>query len=73
MDGGFQWPTDLVQEPPGEYVIKGTSWSNDTSPFVLRRIHPYEELLTRGMNLKMAFQIAAENETVVVPAGRFKC
>ncbi|MCU7871672.1 MAG: hypothetical protein KZQ91_02885 [Candidatus Thiodiazotropha sp. (ex Lucinoma borealis)] len=50
----------------------GTSWSNNTSPFVLRRIHPYEERLTRSMNLKMAFQIAAENETVIVPAGQFK-
>lgn len=49
----------------------GTQWSNPTYPFVLRRIYPYEERLTRGMNLKMSFQIVAEDETVIVPAGRF--
>ncbi|MES9992778.1 MAG: hypothetical protein ABW098_12540 [Candidatus Thiodiazotropha sp.] len=50
---------------------KGTHWSNPTHPFVLRRVYPYEERLTRGMNLKMSYQIAADNETVIVPAGRF--
>ncbi len=49
----------------------GTHWSNPTYPFVLRRIYPYTERLTRGMNLKMTFQIVAEDETVVVTAGRF--
>ncbi|MEW8506408.1 MAG: hypothetical protein AB2598_06865 [Candidatus Thiodiazotropha sp.] len=51
---------------------KGSQWSNPTYPFVLRRVYPYEERLTRGMMLKMSYQIAAEDETVVVPAGRFE-
>ncbi|MES9970428.1 MAG: hypothetical protein ABW092_10380 [Candidatus Thiodiazotropha sp.] len=51
---------------------RGTHWSNPTYPFVLRRIYPYEERLTRGINLKMNFQIVAEDETVVVTAGRFE-
>ncbi len=55
-----------------KYPIQtGTNWSNPTYPFVLRRIYPYEERLTRGMNLKMTYQIAAVDETLVVPAGRF--
>ncbi|MEW8658293.1 MAG: hypothetical protein AB2603_08165 [Candidatus Thiodiazotropha endolucinida] len=55
-----------------KYPLKnGTQWSNPTYPFVLRRVYPYEERLTRGMNLKMTFQIMGDDETVVVPAGRF--
>ncbi|MBT2971587.1 MAG: hypothetical protein KME56_16420 [Candidatus Thiodiazotropha sp. (ex Ctena orbiculata)] len=64
-----------IDDPPHwilKYPLrKGTHWSNPTYPFVLRRVYPYEERLTRGMNLKMTYQIASENDTVVVPAGRF--
>ncbi|MBT3059829.1 MAG: hypothetical protein AB2593_16795 [Candidatus Thiodiazotropha sp.] len=61
-------PPHLILKKP---LRKGTHWSNPTYPFVLRRVYPYEERLTRGMNLKMTYQIASENDTVVVPAGRF--
>jgi hypothetical protein len=64
-----------IDDPP-HWILKypmqtGTNWSNQTYPYVLRRIYPYEERLTRGMNLKMTYQIAALDDTLVVPAGRF--
>ncbi|MCB1773385.1 MAG: hypothetical protein KDI88_07190 [Gammaproteobacteria bacterium] len=50
----------------------GTSWSQETHPYVLRRIHPYTEKLARSINFKMAYQIGALDDTVEVPAGRFE-
>jgi hypothetical protein len=50
----------------------GTSWSNLTYPYVLRRISPYEQTLTRGSALKMAYQITQLDAEVDVPAGHFK-
>jgi hypothetical protein len=50
----------------------GTTWSQETHPYVLRRIHPYAETLAKGINFKMAYQIGALDQTVEVPAGRFE-
>ncbi|MEW8350034.1 MAG: hypothetical protein AB2687_17120 [Candidatus Thiodiazotropha taylori] len=50
----------------------GTSWSNLTYPYVLRRISPYEQTLTRGSALKMAYQISQLDAQVDVPAGHFE-
>ncbi|MCP3869047.1 MAG: hypothetical protein GY703_13285 [Gammaproteobacteria bacterium] len=50
---------------------KGTNWTNATHPFVLRRIHPYEEQISGGVNLKMTYQIMSLLDQVNVPAGQF--
>ena len=49
----------------------GSNWSQDTHPYVLRRLQPYEEQLAKNIEFKMAYQIGALNDTVEVPAGRF--
>ena len=50
----------------------GNTWSQETHPYVLRRLQPYEERLARNIQFKMAYQIDASNDTVQVPAGRFE-
>ena len=50
----------------------GSGWSQETHPYVLRRVQPYEETLAKSVTFKMAYQIAALAETVEVPAGRFE-
>lgn len=49
----------------------GNAWSNPSHPYVLRRLHPYEDNLASGINFKMAYQIKAMNDSVNVPAGLF--
>ncbi len=50
----------------------GTGWNSLTYPYVLRRISPYEESLSRGSALKMAYQITQLDALAEVPAGRFE-
>ncbi len=50
----------------------GTGWNTLTHPYVLRRISPYEETLSRGSALKMAYQISSLEAVAEVPAGRFE-
>jgi hypothetical protein len=64
-------------DPDPLWVLKrpyapGTSWNNLTHPYVLRRISPYEQPLTRGSALKMAYQITQLDASIEVPAGRFE-
>lgn len=66
-----------TKDPDPRWVLKrpyqtGTSWNSLTHPYVLRRISPYEETLSRGSALKMAYQITAIDALAVVPAGRFE-
>ncbi|MES9940831.1 MAG: hypothetical protein ABW104_13510 [Candidatus Thiodiazotropha sp. 6PLUC2] len=65
------------RDPDLHWVLKrpykpGTSWNNLTHPYVLRRISPYEQTLTRGSALKMAYQITRLDAVADVPAGRFE-
>lgn len=62
---------------PPRWILKrpfqpGNTWSNETHPYVLRRVQPYEEGLATGMRFKMAYQIGSLQERVEVPAGRFE-
>jgi hypothetical protein len=64
------------KDPDPRWVLKrpyqiGTGWYSLTRPYVLRRINPYEETLSRGSALKMAYQITATDAVADVPAGRF--
>ncbi|MCP4410928.1 MAG: hypothetical protein GY807_24945 [Gammaproteobacteria bacterium] len=64
-------------DTPQRWILKrpfqlGNTWSHETHPYVLRRLQPYEESLTKSVTFKMAYQIAALNDTVDVPAGRFE-
>jgi hypothetical protein len=60
-------PHWVLKHPPQP----GTGWNSLTHPYVLRRISPYEETLSRGSALKMAYQITALDAVAEVPAGRF--
>jgi hypothetical protein len=64
-------------DSPHRWILKrpfqpGNTWSQETHPYVLRRLQPYEESLTKSVTFKMVYQIAALNDTVDVPAGRFE-
>lgn len=50
----------------------GATWSSHSQPYALRRIHPYEDSLTRGVGFDMTYQLVADDDTVEVPAGRFE-
>ncbi|MEJ2592862.1 MAG: hypothetical protein P8178_15970 [Candidatus Thiodiazotropha sp.] len=50
----------------------GATWSNHSQPYALRRIHPYEDSLTRGVGFDMTYQLVANDDSVEVPAGRFE-
>jgi len=70
---------ELYPQPdrPLRWILKrpfqpGNTWSNETHPYVLRRLQPYEESLAKGINFKMAYQISALADTVDVSAGRFE-
>ena len=68
--------TPRFDEPP-RWVLKrpltpGSTWDHETHPYVLRRLHPYEESLTGSLRFRMAYEITAVDETVEVPAGRFE-
>ncbi len=54
------------------YPLKvGTTWQSTTHPYVLTRIIPMGETVRRSITLPMQYSIAALDETVDVPAGRF--
>lgn len=62
---------------PHRWILKrpfqiGSTWSQETHPYVLRRVQPYEETLAKSIKFKMAYQISALTDTVEVPAGRFE-
>jgi hypothetical protein len=50
----------------------GATWSSHTQPYALRRVHPYEDTLTRGIGFNMTYELVADDDTVSVPAGRFE-
>lgn len=64
-------------DTPPRWILRrplqiGNTWSHETHPYVLRRLDPYEESLTKSVTFKMVYQIASLNDTVEVPAGRFE-
>lgn len=70
---------ELKPQPdrPPRWILRrpfavGNTWSQETHPYVLRRLHPYDNRLARNIEFKMAYQIAALDDTVDVPAGRFE-
>lgn len=63
-------------DPEPRYVIKfpleaASEWTNISHPYVLRRVHPYGESLTRNVQFKMSYRVEATDAEVRVPAGRF--
>ena len=67
LDKARRW---ILKQP----LQLGNTWSYETHPYVLHRVQPYKESLAKGINFKMAFQIASLTDSVDVPAGRFeKC
>ncbi len=53
-------------------IATDSEWVSASHPYVLRRVHPYEETLSRGIQFKMFYRVDADNDTVTVPAGRFE-
>ena len=69
--------TEPNRDPDPHWVLKrpykpGTGWNNLTHAYVLRRVSPYEQTLTRGSALKMSYQITRLDAVAEVPAGRFE-
>lgn len=63
-------------DPEPRYVIKfpvdaTAEWTSVSHPYVLRRVHPYGESLTRNVEFKMSYRVEATDAEVRVPAGRF--
>lgn len=61
-------PRMILPQPPRV----GATWSSHTQPYALRRVHPYEDSLTRGIGFNMTYELVADDDTVSVPAGRFE-
>lgn len=64
-------------DDPPRWILRrpyevGSNWSQESHPYVLRRLHPYEAQLAGNIQFKMSYQIGALGETVEVPAGRFE-
>lgn len=63
------------EEP--RYVLKyplasAGEWAAPSHVYVLHRVHPYEESLTRGVRFVMTYRVEATDARVTVPAGRFE-
>ncbi len=63
-------------DPEPRYVLKyplepGTEWRATTHPYVIRRIHPYEDY-HRSIKFPMSYHIESLTATVSVPAGVFE-
>lgn len=59
------------------YVLKQpftvqTQWEAESHPYILQRLHPFEERFTRSLRFLMNYRIEAIDETVTVPAGTFE-
>lgn len=72
----------LIEDTPRwdeqrRYVLKQpftvqTQWEAESHPYILQRLHPFEERFTRSQRFLMSYRIDAIDETVTVPAGTFE-
>lgn len=68
---------EALPDDPPRWVLKapyvvGTEWSTPTVPYLLQRRNEYPRELRHTHRLNMQWRIAAVDETVETPAGRFQ-